>query len=332
MWIVSPTFSGSRCRSCRRGWAASLGRTRRQRRQLRCQRHRGVVQGARRTDPPAHQTDRRTDRPSVRNHLIPEVSGHAAAREQLLAALSELPRSGFVTTFGPQDRDFADLVRRAQRRLVVQIGTPDDATAALEIGAGALVLQGSEAGGHHLGRITSRDLLSEVRTRHPQAVLAVAGGIATGIDLAAAIFAGADGAMAGTAFIPAHESRAHPDFKARVLSADADDTVITSAFDIGWPNRRHRVLREATTEAGDREPANFIATTEVEGRRLPVPRYSAAVPTAQAEGRIDLMAMYCGTSCQRVTELGPAGDIIARLRAECGAALTPVGSGQGQRN
>jgi len=180
------------------------------------------------------QTAAQTDRPFGIN-LIPEVSGHAAEREQLLAALSELPRSGFVTTSGLQDRDFADLVRRAQRCQVVQIGTPDDATAALEIGAGALVLQGSEAGGHHLGRIASRDLLSEVRTRHAQAVLAVAGGIATGIDLAAAIVAGADGAIAGTAFIPAHESRAHPDLKARVLSADADDTVITSASTSAGP-------------------------------------------------------------------------------------------------
>ncbi|MGI8626078.1 MAG: NAD(P)H-dependent flavin oxidoreductase [Geodermatophilaceae bacterium] len=271
------------------------------------------------------QTAAQCDRPFGIN-VIPEVSGHAAACEQVVAALEDLPESGFVTTFGLPDSDLGELVKSAQRHLVVQVGTPQDAAAALVLGADALVLQGCEAGGHHLGTTSSTELLTEVRSQHPLAVLVVAGGIATGVDLAAALTEGADGAMAGTLFIPARESRAHPDYKQRVLDAGDGDTVITEAFDIGWPHRPHRVLQNATTQARNREAAQFIATTDVEGRRLPVPRYSAAVPTARTEGRIDLMAMYCGTSCERVTRLAPAKDIVGRLRAEYDATLSPMRS------
>lgn len=265
-----------------------------------------------------------TERPFGIN-IIPEVVGHRAASAQLRAALQHLPGSGFVTTFGLPDRAFADDVKHAKRRLVIQVGALDDASAALELGADVLVLQGSEAGGHHLGTTSSADLLGDVRSRHPLDVLTVAGGIATGDDLAAAINKGADGALAGTLFVPSDESRAHPDFKAMVLQASAEDTVVTDVFDIGWPHRSHRVLRNTTTEA-PRAPAQFIASTIVAGRRVPICRYSAAVPTANTEGRIDLMAMYCGTSCARVTRRDRAADIVARLTAEFHAASALVGS------
>jgi len=269
-------------------------------------------------------TSARTERPFGIN-IIPEVVGHRPASEQLHAALQHLPGSSFVTTFGLPDSGFADEVKNANRRLVIQVGTLDDASAALELGADVLVLQGSEAGGHHLGTTPSTDLLSDVRRRHPLEALTVAGGVATGDDLAAAINSGADGALAGTLFVPCDESRAHPAFKAKVLQASAEDTVVTDVFDIGWPHRSHRVLRNTTTEA-PRAPAQFIATTVVAGRRLPVCRYSAAVPTTNTEGRIDLMAMYCGTSCARVTRRAPAADVVARLTAEFHAASAPVGS------
>ncbi|MFE6222585.1 NAD(P)H-dependent flavin oxidoreductase [Streptomyces sp. NPDC057854] len=256
-------------------------------------------------------------------NVVPEVTGPAGCLAQLRAVLPDLPRNAFVTTFGLPDADAAGAVRAAGLPLVVQVGTPADADTALARGAAVLVLQGTEAGGHLLGGLPAGALLAAVRARHPHAVLAVAGGTATGGDLADAVARGADGAMAGTAFVPAEESTAHPAFKRRVVEAAADDTVVTSLFEIGWPRRPHRVLRNALTTATTPRPAAFIATTRVDGRGYPVPRYSAAAPGAATTGRVDEMAMYCGRSCARVTASHPAAVTVARIRQEYARARAP---------
>ncbi|MFF2576504.1 NAD(P)H-dependent flavin oxidoreductase [Streptomyces goshikiensis] len=255
-----------------------------------------------------------TSRPFGVN-VVPEVTGPACL-DQLRAVLPELPRGAFVTSFGLPDADAAQSVRAAGHPLVIQVGTLADADTALERGADVLVLQGTEAGGHLLGRLPVGLLLADVRARYPHAVLAVAGGIATGGDLADAVARGADGAMAGTLFVPAEESTAHPEFKRRVVEAVADDTLVTSLFDIGWPHRPHRVLHNPLTAAGQRAPALFIATTRVDGREHPVPRYSAAAPGNGTTGRIEEMAMYCGRSCTRVTARQPAAVTVARISQE----------------
>lgn len=256
-----------------------------------------------------------TSRPFGVN-VVPEVTGPAGCLAQLRAVLPELPPGAFVTSFGLPDTDTARSVQAAGHPLVVQVGTLADAGAALARGAAVLVLQGTEAGGHLLGRLPVDLLLAAVRDRYPHAALAVAGGIATGGDLVDALARGADGAMAGTLFVPATESTAHPEFKRRVVEAAADDTVITSLFDIGWPHRPHRVLHNPLTDAARRAPATFIATTRVDGREYPVPRYSAAAPGDGTSGRIEEMAMYCGRSCARVTTRHPAAVTVARLSRE----------------
>ncbi|MEC4019433.1 NAD(P)H-dependent flavin oxidoreductase [Streptomyces sp. H27-D2] len=257
-------------------------------------------------------------------NVIPEVTGPVACRAQVRAALEHLPAHGFVTFFGLPAPDLLREVTRSGHRTVVQVGSSSQADGALEYGADVLVLQGEEAGGHLLGTAPGLSLLSDVRARYPRAVLVLAGGIATGADLAHALARGADGALAGTLFVPARESDAHPAYKRRVAAATAHDTVVTSLFDIGWPGRPHRVLRNpltGPTGAADRRPAYFIATTEARGRSFPIPRYSAVAPSAGTRGRVMEMAMYCGRSCDRVFDTGPVGAVLDRFRQEYAAAV-----------
>jgi nitronate monooxygenase len=110
----------------------------------------------------------------------------------------------------------------------------------------------------------------------------------------------------------AHESRAHPYFKAAVTAAGESDTVITDLYQIGWPGRRHRVL--ATSVTADPEQARkFIGRTVVEGKPYLVPRFSAAVPTDATSGRVEEMAMYCGLSCRAVSAQRSAADVVAEF-------------------
>ena len=85
-----------------------------------------------------------------------------------------------------------------------------------------------------------------------------AGGIADGPSARAVVNAGANGVACGTAFLASTEANVHPVYFERLLHATSADTVLTTVFDIGWPDAPHRVLRNetlATWESAGRPPA-----------------------------------------------------------------------------
>ncbi|GGO10156.1 hypothetical protein GCM10010116_20460 [Microbispora rosea subsp. aerata] len=251
-----------------------------------------------------------TDRP-VGVNLIPEVVGPEELDRQIAQVLDETPRSVYVSLFGMPEDEVFDRVAAAGRHLVVQVGTVADGVRAAERGA-VVVAQGIEAGGHLLGHSTRDELVTALRDRLPDACIVAAGGIGSPDDARLAIAAGADGVLLGTAFVVAHESRAHPYFKSAVTAATGTDTVISDVYEIGWPGRRHRVLATDVTR-DPKQPKNFIGRTTVEGKTYLVPRFSAAVPTDATSGRIEEMAMYCGLSCDAISTEASAAHIVAEF-------------------
>ncbi|WP_333767842.1 NAD(P)H-dependent flavin oxidoreductase [Streptomyces sp. IBSBF 2435] len=250
-----------------------------------------------------------TDRP-VGVNLIPEVVGPDELDHQITQVLDETPERVYLSLFGmPEDDAVFKRIVAAGRQLVVQIGTVEDGVHAAERGA-VVVAQGIEAGGHLLGTSQRDELVAALRAELPDTCLVASGGIGSPDEAARALAAGADGVLLGTAFVVAHESRAHAYFKAAVTAADQADTVITDVYEIGWPGRRHRVLATAVTS--DPEQAKkFIGKTVVEGKPYLVPRFSSAVPTDATTGRIEEMAMYCGQSCSAISSEISAADVVA---------------------
>lgn len=247
-------------------------------------------------------------------NLVPEVVSEAVLVDQVravLAAPAETPP--FVSFYGLPPRAAITPARDVGREVIVQIGSVFDAVEAVNRGATQLIIQGHEAGGHHLSRRPMADLVAALVERLPAVPVIAAGGISSGEAAAAAAAAGADAVLAGTAFICAAESAAHDVYRAKVMAACAADTVVSDRFEIGWPGRPHRVLRNAVTEAAVPPEPAFIGRTVLFGRPYPVPRGSAAVPTIHSSGRIEEMALYCGTGCDAVTRIEPAAAIVARL-------------------
>ncbi|MDF2449286.1 MAG: hypothetical protein K0R26_1790 [Bacteroidota bacterium] len=93
-----------------------------------------------------------------------------------------------------------------------------------EAGVDAVVAEGFEAGGHN-GReeTTTLVLIPEVRKAITLPLIA-AGGISSGMAMAAVFALGADGAQIGSRFVATHESSAHINFKNAIVNAKEGDT------------------------------------------------------------------------------------------------------------
>jgi nitronate monooxygenase len=176
-----------------------------------------------------------------------------------------------------------------------QVGSADEAIAAVSAGCDFVVAQGAQAGGHVRGTQRLDDVLRAVRAAVDCPVLA-AGGIATAERVAEVIAAGADGVRVGTPFVVAEESGAHPDYIAALIGARGEeDTVITTQFDEGWPDAPHRALRSAVTKA---QALDFHAVSP---------------PSRWARSPVTHMALYAGAGVGEVRRVRPAAEIVSEL-------------------
>ena len=99
---------------------------------------------------------------------------------------------------------------------------------AVDAGVDGLVLVAAGAGGH-TGTITPFAFLAEVR-KFFDGPIALAGGISSGADVAAAIAMGADFAYIGTRFIAARESLASDSYRRMLVASGVDDLALSPHF------------------------------------------------------------------------------------------------------
>ncbi|XFA98128.1 enoyl-[acyl-carrier-protein] reductase FabK [Candidatus Izemoplasma sp. B36] len=110
-------------------------------------------------------------------------------------------------------------------------------------GADALVVEGTEAGGH-IGEISTMVLVPQVVDAVDIPVIA-AGGIADSRGLDAAFILGAKGVQLGTVLLASYECPIHENYKNKVLKAKDTETVVTGRH-TGAPVRvlKNKMARE----------------------------------------------------------------------------------------
>ena len=149
---------------------------------------------------------------------------------------------------------------------------------------------------------------------------------------AQALDAGAVAAVAGTRFLASEESRAHPDYRRRLLGAR--ETILTELFGTGWP-APHRVIANAATErwlVGDpRGPRFNRALNRLSGpgaRYMPA-RLQGRIARAQRPGSrllsplgptddgpanlLDAGPLYAGETVARISDVRPAAQLVRAL-------------------
>jgi NAD(P)H-dependent flavin oxidoreductase YrpB (nitropropane dioxygenase family) len=219
------------------------------------------------------------------------------------------------------DAGLVDAVHAAGAVCGWQVESGGEARAAEAAGCDVVIAKGWESGGRkRFEGPALLPLLDSVLDAVSVPVIA-AGGIATAAGVAAALTAGAEGVRVGTRFIAAEESDAHPAWVRAVIDAEANDAVVSTAYNVGMPEPGpHRVLRSSIEAASALDDGAEVGTVRVAGAEIPVPRFAPQPPTREATGAVEAMPFYAGQSAGAVTRVQPAAEIVAELAAGAQAA------------
>jgi NAD(P)H-dependent flavin oxidoreductase YrpB (nitropropane dioxygenase family) len=260
-----------------------------------------------------------TDRPFGVNVLLP-----LAGEEQILVCIEE--RVPVLSFFWGDARPWVVRAHAAGIKVVDQVGSVAAARQSAEGGVDVVIAQGLEAGGHVAGRVATMVLVPRVVDAVAPTPVVAAGGIADARGLVAALALGAEGVVLGTRFLATLESAAHPLYKERILAASEEDTVHTTLFGVGWPDAPHRALRTPFVEKWLGEPTRPdgppIGERPLGGRRIPVPPFAAAPPSAGTTGDVESMSLLAGQSVGLVHDVRPAANVVRDLVAEAERIVT----------
>ena len=197
----------------------------------------------------------------------------------------------------------------------------------LRSGADALVIEGSEAGGH-IGPVATSVLAQEFLPElADEYVVFVAGGIGHGDMIAAYLEMGASGVQLGTAFACATESIAHPAFKKAFFRANARDAVASVQVDPRLPVIPVRALKNKGTEeftAKQIEVARLLDEGKVDmaAAQLEIEHFWAgALRRAVIDGDVESGSLMAGQSVGMVRAEEPVATIMQRLMDQSEAAL-----------
>lgn len=193
-------------------------------------------------------------------------------------------------------------------------------------GADALVIEGSEAGGH-IGPVSLTVLAQEILPHIRDVPVFVAGGLGRGEAILAYLEQGAAGAQLGTRFAAAAESIAHPNFKQAFVRAAARDALPSIQLDDRFPVIPVRGLANAGTQkflAHQAETIRRFQSGELtkEAAQLDIEHFWAgALRRAVIDGDVETGSVMAGQSVGLVTSIQPVADIIAELVQQAVTAL-----------
>jgi enoyl-[acyl-carrier protein] reductase II len=193
-------------------------------------------------------------------------------------------------------------------------------------GADALVIEGSEAGGH-IGPVSLNVLAQEILPHIREVPIFVAGGIGRGEAILSYLEMGAAGAQLGTRFVCASESIAHPRFKQAFIRGAARDAMPSVQLDERFPVIPVRALQNDGTKRFLEHQAEVIRRFRAgeftkDEAQLDIEHFWAgALRRAVIDGDVENGSLMAGQSVGMVTREQPAAEIIAELVGQAATAV-----------
>lgn len=215
---------------------------------------------------------------------------------------------------------FAADIARAGAVLICQVQFLWQIDFALKAGAAAIVVQGTEAGGHGATRSTLPfvpEAADYLKQHSPETLLLAAGGIADGRGLAAALMLGADGVLLGSRFWASAEALTPQSHTDKAVGVSGDSTIRTKVLDalrgVPWPREySFRFLRNKLTEEwAGREDEAFRAFGTL----------SEQYAQARARNDLDSVAVVCGEAVGLLRDRPTAASVIDSMVAQAAGLL-----------
>ncbi len=194
-------------------------------------------------------------------------------------------------------------------------------------GADALILEGTEAGGH-IGPVATNILVQEILPQIKDVPVFVAGGIGSGEMMASFLAMGAAGCQLGTKFVCATECIAHENFKKAFLNANARDALPTVQIDARFPV----IPVRAITNQGTRRFMDFqlemiqkyqAGEMELKEAQMSIEHYwGGALRRSVIEGDVENGSLMAGQSVGLVKKIEPVQEIINTLVEQAETAIS----------
>ena len=193
-------------------------------------------------------------------------------------------------------------------------------------GADALVIEGSEAGGH-IGPVSLTVLAQEILPHVHEVPIFVAGGLGRGDAIVAYLELGASGAQLGTRFAASKESIAHANFKRAFIRANARDALPSIQLDERFPVIPVRGLVNEGTKRFLAQQAETLKKFQAgeltkDAAQLDIEHFWAgALRRAVIEGDVENGSVMAGQSVGMVTSEQSVAEIMAELVEQAVLAL-----------
>jgi len=223
-----------------------------------------------------------------------------------------------------------DRIKRGGARVVCFAPALGYARKLVRMGVDAIIIEGSEAGGH-IGPVSTGVLAQEILPHLAGVPVFVAGGIGRGEAMLAYLEMGASGVQLGTRFVCAHESIAHSRFKQAFIRAAARDAVASVQLDPRFPVIPVRALANPATErfiAVQRRVIDRFSRGELSQKaaQLEIEHFWAgALRRAVIDGDVEEGSLMAGQSVGFVTREQSIAEILEELVGQALAAVAARG-------
>ncbi len=188
----------------------------------------------------------------------------------------------------------------------------------VKLGADALIIEGSEAGGH-IGSVSTSVLAQEILPAIKDVPIIVAGGIGRGETISAYLQMGAAAVQLGTKFVCAQESIAHDNFKQLFIKSSARDATASTQLDPDFPVIAVRAIANKATDEFARAQVEAIAQyrsgeLDKKAAQLKIEHFWAgALRKAVIDGDVENGSVMAGQSVGLVQKIEPIQAIMTEL-------------------
>lgn len=214
-----------------------------------------------------------------------------------------------VTTGAGSPSRFIAVMKEANIFVMPVVASVALARRLARAGADALIVEGTESGGH-IGDVSTLPLVPQVVDAVDVPIVA-AGGIADGRGLVAALALGAVGIQMGTRFICTAECVVHPNYKQMIVKA-GDRGTITTGHSLGHPVR---ALKNPMTRKF--EELEQVSLSEEDLIEFGTGKLRLAV----VDGNVEEGSFMAGQSCGLIKDVVPVEELIQRIVAQAESLL-----------